>query len=121
MKEKWLELTGDDHVDSVEGAVGIVQQVGHNVVGFRYQDLMNALSAGTLRTIEDLEQVPSITNNDERSEEEKSSSEQSEDEPVDELASLRAMLSGHKIENSNEIESGSEEEHSAEGDNSTEE
>jgi hypothetical protein len=61
LQEKWLLLTGDDHVKSEQKyqSTGIIEQVGHNVVGFRYQTLTNALSTGALQHIADLENVAS--------------------------------------------------------------
>jgi hypothetical protein len=61
LREKWLLLTGDDHVKSEPKykSTGIIEQIGQNVVGFRYQTLTNALSTGTLQHITDLENVAS--------------------------------------------------------------
>jgi hypothetical protein len=54
LKEKWLELTGDEHVP------GIVGRLGHGVSGFQYSDLNSGIIGGTLKSIQDLEQVKSI-------------------------------------------------------------
>ena len=61
LQEKWLLLAGDDHVKSEPKyeSTGIIEQIGQNVVGFRYQTLTNALGTGTLQHITDLENVAS--------------------------------------------------------------
>jgi len=63
LREKWLLLTGDEHVNSLQtyNSTGIVELVrpNVNVVGFRYQTMSAALTNHTLQQIADLENVPS--------------------------------------------------------------
>lgn len=54
LNEKWLDLCGNDHV------VGLVTRLGRGVVGFQRDVLNTALTNGTVRSIQDLEQVQSI-------------------------------------------------------------
>ena len=63
LREKWLLLTGDEHVNSLQtyNSTGIVELVrpNVNVVGFRYQTINTALTNHTLQQITDLENVTS--------------------------------------------------------------
>src|SRR5260370_17799939 len=50
LQEKWLLLTGDEHLkpEPKYQSTGIIKKIGQNFVGFRYQQLTNALGTGIL-------------------------------------------------------------------------